>query len=159
MPTSRTELRPAEMSDCEMVWRLNNRREVRAVSQSPQRIEWDEHRQWYAQQLQAPKSLFLIVEVKGDSVGVLRITRTTDDTAIVSIALNPAQRGRGVGRRSIRDACEQYAVAYPHMTIEAWISEDNHASARCFCAAGFKPVRTVVRHGPRWHIYEWSRSV
>jgi RimJ/RimL family protein N-acetyltransferase len=72
-----------------------------------------------------------IVEHDGAPVGVVRLDPGADVTWI-SIALAPEARGRGIGRRAIRAACEAHA-----QPIYASIRVHNTTSRGAFEACGF----------------------
>lgn len=129
-------LRPAVEADSANVFSWNGAPDVRAVSVCTAPIAHASHQAWFAARLADPSSLILIVEHGGRAVGVVRFART-ERTAVVSIALDPADRGRGAGRRALAAGI---AIARDRLAVdvyEAWIDESNEASRRTFAAAGF----------------------
>lgn len=60
------------------------------------------------------------------------------------LAVHPAMRGRGLGRRLIA-ACVAAGAAFNPDCIRALIRVDNIASQRAFAAAGFAPQTTTCR--------------
>lgn len=131
MSTAPLTMRDARIDDCERVFAWNCAPEVRALSGDPRIIELADHRVWYQRRLSGGP--MWIVEDGGLPVGVVRIDPGADITWI-SIALAPEARGRGIGRRAIRAACDAYA-----QPIYAAIRVRNSASRSAFEACGFVP--------------------
>lgn len=141
---SHVTLRRAAASDMETVWRWNNAPDVRAVSLGTASIPLDEHRRWYERTLADPESFVWIVEHAGEGAGVVRI-HPSDAGPAISIALDAARRGRGLGTAAIVLACRAYAEATGRGVVGARIRSDNVASVRAFERAGF--VRTGETDG------------
>lgn len=134
-------LRPAATADCERVWQLNNEASARAASRLPAPIPRDEHGRWFAARLADPATaLDMIERGDGTSVGVVRVERR-GAVAELSLAIDPCERGRGIGSAALRAAAAAAGVRWPGIPLEAWIAEDNRASVRCFEAAGFARSR------------------
>jgi pseudaminic acid biosynthesis-associated methylase len=141
-------LRPAHPGDCERVWQLNNEAGARAASRSPEPIAPADHDGWFAARLADPDTLLAIVELDGRPAGVIRIERRAG-AAELSLAVDPAERGRGLGRAAVRAAAEAAAARWPTAALEAWVADDNRASIRCFESAGFAEAGGR-RIGDRW---------
>lgn len=129
MSTQVITMRDARIDDCERVFAWNCAPEVRALSGDPTIIKLADHRRWYQRRLAGGP--MWIVEDASAPVGVVRIDPGPEGNWI-SIALAPDARGRGVGRRAIRAACEAYG-----RPISAAIRPHNTASRRAFEACGF----------------------
>ncbi len=124
-------LRPAGPADSAQVLGWNGAAEVRARSLDPRPIDPADHARWFAARLADPACALWIVEVAGAPAGVVRVDGLPD-AARISIAVDPAWRGRGVGRAAIALACRAAGVP-----VVAEIRLDNHASVAAFAAAGF----------------------
>ncbi len=122
-------MRDARIDDCERVFVWNCAPEVRALSGDPTIIKLADHIAWYQRRLSGGP--MWIVEDEGAPVGVVRLDPGPDATWI-SIALAPEARGRGIGRRAIRAACQAYG-----RPISASIRVRNTASRHAFEASGF----------------------
>ncbi len=132
-PLGALALRQATAADASRVLAWNGAAEVRARSLDPRPIAPADHQRWFAARLRDPRSRVWIALLDGCPVGVVRIERAADQVpGRISIVLDPAVRGRGLGRRVIGLAC--VADGGP---IVAEILADNHASRACFEAAGF----------------------
>ncbi|RMH40738.1 MAG: GNAT family N-acetyltransferase [Deltaproteobacteria bacterium] len=151
-------LRAATPADCEYVWQINNAPDVRAVSVDPRPIPFDEHRRWFTRALSDPSASLAVICRDGEPAGVVPVHRARDGAAVVSIALDPAHRGAGIGRAAVAAACRAYARRHPGVPIDAWIHPDNRASAGCFRAAGFSWRACARRAGRTWHVYRWTEQ-
>lgn len=133
-------LRAARPDDCERVWQLNNDPSVRAVSRNTAPITADQHRRWFLERLiDSATALYMIVDESGSAIGVIRLERRGAHSE-VSLAVDPDERGRGVGRAAIRAAVALSSARWPGLRVHASIAEDNLASRRCFEAAGFSQI-------------------
>lgn len=146
-------LRRATDADASRVLAWNGAPDVRARSLDPRPISAEQHARWFAARLRDPRSRLWIALHDGVPVGVVRIDRRAEDEpGRLSIVLDPAARGRGLGRRIIGLAC--VADGGP---VVAEILADNHASQACFTAAGFvREPDDEANLGPRpAHRYLW----
>ena len=149
MHEPRVRLRAARPSDCERVWQINNDPGARAASRSSDPIPLGDHVHWFHRRLGDPDTLIdMIEDDAGRPVGVVRI-ESSGAAAEMSLAIDPSERGRGVGCAAVRAAALEAADRWPGLPIEAWVAEDNPASIRCFETAGFtRAGRRPI--GRRW---------
>lgn len=151
-PVGVVALRRAVEADASRVLAWNNAPDVRARSLDPRPIAAEQHARWFAARLRDPRGGFWIVLLDGAPVGVVRVDRRDDGgtpaltrsgrmrrlsrgdqpPGRISIVLDPAVRGRGLGRRVIGLAC-----AADGGPVVAEILADNLVSRVAFEAAGF----------------------
>lgn len=146
-------LRPASASDCRAIYQWNCDPAVRAVSRDPRPVEWATHQAWFAAALANPTcTLYVVVDAGDESTRDLGVVRVTwgDRGGVVSIALDPAARGRGVGAAAIRALCR--SVAQP---LVAEILAENQASLRCFGGVGFCEVFRSETPQGELIVMEW----
>jgi len=145
-------LRLATWDDHELVWAWNNAPDVRVRSLDPRPIDYDAHCDWFVRRLADRLARVLIIEADDVPVGVIRTQRTEQGgVGRVSVALDQAARGRGLGRAAIRSLCE--ADPGP---LEAEILADNRTSRIAFEAAGYRLSRTVLAADGRLTlVYLW----
>jgi spore coat polysaccharide biosynthesis protein SpsF len=136
-------LRDARPEDAQRVYAWNCAPEVRALSGDARPVAFTDHVRWFRKRLREPR--MWIVEDLGVAVGIVRI----DGDDAISIALDPAARGRGIGRRAIAAAC-----ALRDGAVVASIHQDNHASRACFEACGF----AAFAQRDAFVTYRWSPS-
>ncbi|MFN0249720.1 MAG: N-acetyltransferase family protein [Kofleriaceae bacterium] len=140
-------LRRADLTDRERVFEYNYADDVRAVSGSKDVIAYSDHVRWFGKRIAQPASPIWIIEQYGEPVGTVRIDARVDANAKISIALAPAARGHGIGRKAIELACTRWCG-----TVIAEIHESNAQSRACFVACGF--AKTGKREA--FDVYLWS---
>lgn len=150
-------LRPATALDAAQIWEWNNRPEVRAASRNQRSIPWEEHARWFRARLSDPRSWILVVQSPAlGPVGVVRLQERAPGEVEVSISLDAAARGQGIGRDAIRRACRNHLASHPRDMLYAWIEETNTASLRCFSACGFLPIGAEEVYGRRFACLTWA---
>ncbi len=115
-------LRLAEREDADWLFALQCQPETRRFSLNPQAPTLEEHNQWMNATLDDAHRLLCIIEVRDESAGMLRLDRSGEGFT-VSIAIDAAWRGKGIGsaalrlaRRAIRNR-DLYATVLPENTI------------------------------------------
>ena len=131
-------LRRARAADVRLVWQINNEAEVRRQSISTAAIPWVAHEKWYEEALQSPSRSLWIVEEYGQARGVVRLD-VEGKQGVISIALAPEARARGIGSETIRQGCRRLLDSDAQLdTVVAWVRPGNAASVAAFRRAGFE---------------------
>jgi spore coat polysaccharide biosynthesis predicted glycosyltransferase SpsG/RimJ/RimL family protein N-acetyltransferase len=133
------DLRRATLHDAELLHRWRNDPSVRAVSHTTDEIPWETHVRWLESSLARGDRHVLVAERRGRPLGTLRFD-VSGDRATVSIAVDPALHGSGLGP-AILDAGDAWLEANDARvrTCRAEIRDGNDASVRAFLAAGYLP--------------------
>lgn len=132
-------LRRATPADARPAWAWRNAESTRRHFTDPRPVELDAHLTWWNATLADPLRVLLVAEVGGSAVGVLRLDRQ-GDAAVVSIYLDPALTGIGLGTQLLSAARRWVAGELaPVRRLLALILPANLASARAFAEAGFRP--------------------
>lgn len=135
-------LRSVAPEDREIIWRIANSPEVRAVSCSSADIPWEDHCRWFERQLASTAALFYTVcDPDGSAAGYVRFT-VEKGAAAISTALDAQHRGRGLGTAAIVQGCRLCRNAFPGLSIVALVHPGNAASRKAFLKAGFIPDGT-----------------
>ncbi len=129
-------LRPARADDAVQAHAWRNHPSTREVSRDAREISLDEHRQWWQRALANPARRLFVAHVGRVDVGVLRLD-LEGDRAEVSIYLDPACTGLGLGPWLLRAAQRHVADEPVLRGLMAHIRPGNHASEAAFAAAGF----------------------
>lgn len=130
-------LRSAEESDMGRVWVWNNEPDARAASIRAASIPWADHQRWFAAKLRDVNTAFWMVELpEAGAIGSVRIERRGEED-VISLALTPGARGRGLGSVVIAEAVRQRRRAGIERRVVALVKPDNAASAKAFVRAGF----------------------
>jgi RimJ/RimL family protein N-acetyltransferase len=128
-------LRRAEEADGEAIWRWRNDAATRAASLAQGEIPLGAHLGWYHAALADPARAFFIGRAEGADIGFVRLDRGKGD-AMVSIALAPEARGRGLSVPFLAAALD--ACPWPVARFTAFIRPENGPSRALFDRLGFK---------------------
>jgi RimJ/RimL family protein N-acetyltransferase len=132
-------LRPAAAADEGLLLAWANDPVVRAAGFQPEPISADTHHRWFMQRLAEPASSRIWIGLEDDTpIGVVRVDMAPDGTLVVSISLDPAQRGLGKSRPLLEAGLSAARAAFPRARFRAWIRHDNSASVALFEGAGFE---------------------
>jgi RimJ/RimL family protein N-acetyltransferase len=129
-------LRPAEPDDLGSVYAMRNLLEIVRWTESGREVTMEEHRAWFAARIAKGDNRLYLIEVEGTPAGALDLAHRAGE-AVISIYLLSPLRGRGHGRRLIREACAAARQCWGAVTVVARILSDNKASLHAFDAAGF----------------------
>ncbi|MGB1007818.1 MAG: GNAT family N-acetyltransferase [Thalassobaculaceae bacterium] len=151
-------LRPARLNDSAAVFAWRNDPLTRSMSRASAPVTWDDHQRWFAAVIDIPSRRVVIAEGAGARLAVVRFDRMDGGDGAgtvweVSINLNPAWRGRGLGGAVLRAACDGFQAPGASLSLHAEIRAENAASRRVFEAAGFGALTTegeilVYRRAP-----------
>ena len=141
--TERVVVRPAVEGDALDVLAWRNDPVTRAMARNREAVDEASHLAWFAGALADSRRTFLIGEVEGEKIGMVRFDR--GDETEVSINLNPAHRGRGLSYPLL-----MAALACVDGDVWAEIRPENAASLRLFERAGF--VFREIRDGLRRYL-------
>lgn len=132
-------LRAGKESDSEALWLWRNDPHVRAMAKSAAPIAWGDHVRWFAGMLASGNSRLFVAVADGRPAAMVRFDRL-DACVLVSINVDPAARGRGIGKAALAAACARYEAEAGSEALVAEIRPGNRASIRIFEAAGFEPA-------------------
>ncbi len=134
LTTLRLRLATQEDSQNLLDWRNDDL--TRSMSLNTKKISKENHDEWLAATLRHPHRLLLIAEAEG-TIGVVRFD-IADDTALVSLNLNPAYRGQGYAPLLLQKA--EAFLPRDIVTLQAQIKPGNKASLTAFSKAGYSPL-------------------
>ena len=140
MPDETPRLRPAEVGDLGTVFAIRNLLEIVRWTKSGREVTMDEHRTWFASRLAKDQGRLFLIEVEGTPAGALDLAHRENGDVVISIYLLSPLRGRGHGRRLIREACAVARQCWGKVTVVARILSDNEPSLHAFGAAGFTEI-------------------
>jgi ribosomal protein S18 acetylase RimI-like enzyme len=83
----------------------------------------------------------VVVELNGSSVGTLRFRHDGDGARIYAFVIDPAWRGRGIGRAVLGRACEQLRAEGAHR-IGLEVDTENDRALTLYTSVGFTPIAT-----------------
>ncbi len=141
-------VRPAGPADAAMMHAWRNDATTRRVSIDERAIDWESHVAWLVRTLADPTRMLLVGMVGAVSIGVIRLDRMASDEVEVSLFLDPALHGLGLGSTLLR-AGEVHFLACAQRQFGAFtarVLDGNTPSQRLFAAAGYQREA-----GGRWH--------
>lgn len=138
LSSSRLAVRPAAAADSETMYRWRNHPTTRAMSLDSSEIKWPDHERWMARVLADSSRCLLVAHIGEIDVGVIRFDAGPHDRFDVSLYLDPALHGLGIGAAMLR-AGELYAAARHPFLVEyaAVVLDGNMASQRLFQSNGY----------------------
>lgn len=129
---------PAAAADGKLIWRWRNEPEARRQSPNSKKIPLAGHLEWFARKLQAPDCAILIAkDAKGRPLGQVRLDLAKGGAATVSIVVDKAARGRGVGTELLRRIPAKVKGRRVRRLV-AFVKPENLASVFAFLKAGFR---------------------
>jgi UDP-2,4-diacetamido-2,4,6-trideoxy-beta-L-altropyranose hydrolase len=143
----RLSLRPAGPDDCARVLAWVNDPHTRSRSFDIRPIPASTHEAWFAALMKDPARLLYIVQASDEPIGYARFEVAAPGEADVSVALDAAWRGRGLGASVLRLATSEAARDLGVTAVHAYVLPGNEPSRRAFAGAGYVPSGQVVHRG------------
>jgi UDP-2,4-diacetamido-2,4,6-trideoxy-beta-L-altropyranose hydrolase len=140
-------VREATLDDSRTMFFWRNDPSVRSVSRNSEPISYDQHEAWLRESLELDRRTLLMgLDDDGQGVGVTRFDDIDDGAVEVSIYLNPARSGAGMGRKLL-EAAEAYLVRTKQapFDIVAYTMPGNIRSVKLFEKAGYYRTATCFR--------------
>ncbi len=149
-------IRKADKRDEYNIYILANDPEVRKYSFNSIRIKYEDHIEWFANQINDEKILFLVSYIKNDLAGQIRF-KLEDSEAIVSVSISPEFRGKGYGQKFMQEAIELLKHHKPHLKkIKAMIKKENVASIDYFKKCNYKYTGALIIDAHESFLYEYG---
>ena len=131
------EIRHVIIEDSKRIWEIRNHPAVRAVSGSPEMIDFQDHLPWFENKyFNTGENLCFVLETQHGVVGYCRFDNNQDkDIYIISIALDPDYHGKGLGIYLLNESLKR---CDKNKKILAEIKKDNIRSLKLFENQGFR---------------------
>lgn len=125
-------LRKTEFRDIYNTYELSNDNEVRTNSFSQEKIELNQHKNWFAKKINDPLCVFLVVEFNSEFLGQIRFD-IDKEQAIISVSIKNLYRRLGIGDLAVGKALSYLKAKCPDIKfVKAFVKEGNIASKRFF---------------------------
>jgi len=116
-------------------WRNNDL--TREMSVNSELISFDDHKKWIINYINNPDKTIFIGEESGLKLGVVRFELNLENnTAEVSINMNPLMRSKGYGKKLLSKSIEKY-LNKTKTILKAKIKNENQISINLFKSQGF----------------------
>jgi UDP-2,4-diacetamido-2,4,6-trideoxy-beta-L-altropyranose hydrolase len=133
-------IRTASIADAELLWAWANDAETRSWSFESGPIPWEMHITWLETKLADPATRIYIVGAGATPKASVRFETDGGGVAVVSIVVDPRERGRGWGTRALDLSCRCAVRDLGLQRVDAYIRPGNRASITAFERAGFSHV-------------------
>lgn len=130
-------LRPATRDDADRLLAWRNDPDAVRFSSTGALVSPEEHRAWIASRLAREQPRLWIGVEDGRSVGQVRLD-VEGSVGVVSIAVAPEHRGRGLAAELLQRMTELTAADPDVQRLVAHVNAANAASLRAFERAGFR---------------------
>ena len=131
-------LRKATREDAALIFDWRNDEASRKASESSEPLDWLAHCEWLESRLEtfSSEKVFMAEEYEGHPVAYGRIWHKSNNTATISICVDPELRGQGIGTVVIGLLRDK--IFEGKRTPVAIIKDTNVVSQKAFTANGFK---------------------
>lgn len=123
-------VRSAHSSDAKAVFDIRNHPESRVFFHHQEPLEWDSHAEWFERQyFSGGDNQCFVLECAGRVVGYCRLDGCSAEGALLSIAVDPDFRGRGLGTVLLHETMGRLPGG---MVVRAEVVACNQASCALF---------------------------
>jgi RimJ/RimL family protein N-acetyltransferase len=157
--TTQVRLRRVKAEDCNDLWNWRNHPEVRKWCFSPEKVDLRTHKEWFLKKIKDPNTLiYIALNRLGEKIGQIRFD-LKNDSAFVSISLNPIFFNKGYGSKVIEQGTSLCLHAFKNAKqCLAEIIDSNIVSKNAFIKAGYKFWKYIRKGGKKTALYLARRS-
>ena len=150
-------LRPATVADDEFILALRNDDDAVRWSTTAAGVTEADHHPWFRARLADPACRLRVVEVDGEPAGQVRVDVEDVATGVVSVAVTPKHRGRGIAHDALRALQADLAGDVQLDRLVAVVHVDHAVSRRVFESVGFVTLSDRPHDGD-FVSYEWTQA-
>ena len=147
-------LRKASDIDMLRLFHWSNDPLVRQQSFNPDKINLEEHKNWFFNKIKDSKYLILVAEIHNEAFGVVRF-EINNDNAIIGISIEKNYRGKGLAGKLLKQATNYFINVY-HKPVLAYIKKENIASVKSFKNAGYKFYMEETVNGFECYVFSYK---
>ncbi len=123
-------VRAVGSSDAKAVFDIRNHPDSRIFFHNHEPLEWDDHATWFERQyLTGGENRCYVIEFTGRIVGYCRLDDWSAGGALLSIAVDPDYRGRGLGTALLHETMQRIPAG---TVVHAEVVAGNLASRALF---------------------------
>lgn len=139
-------LRKADATDVDLLFEWANEPEVRKNSFNSELIDYSVHTKWFNKVLSSDNIEQFILMDDDTAVGQIRIN-INEDEAEISYSIGAEFRGKGYGKRIVKELEEQIKTSYPKIQkLIARVKPSNIASKRVFESEDYELKNLKYEH-------------
>jgi len=139
-------MRFATIRELEIYYKWTNDPLVRSNSFNSAEVSLQSHAEWFKKKLLSEDCFLYFFSEKNSPVGQVRIERGKDEN-IIGISVDANYRGKSLSNVLLEMAANDFLKVNPGNSITAYIKEENFASYKSFCKAGFVGSEMVMVSG------------
>lgn len=145
-------IRLANENDIIKVFELSNDDVVRTNSIKKNKIEWEDHINWFNNRIKKVEEPFYIIEnEKEDFIAQVRFNKENEGF-VISISIQKDFRGKGLASKIIAETCKKIIDLYS-LPVIALIKPKNTASKKSFLKAGFLKIQDIKINNEYYEKY------
>lgn len=133
-------VRPATLSDAELLFRWRNDPLTIAGSRSGSGVEWDGHIRWLSDQLLHKDRIFLIGVADTLPFGLVWFSLNRGGVWETSVSLDNGFRGRGMATKLLFSALQWMISCKDANAFSTEIGDDNTAAIKMYERCGFRYI-------------------
>lgn len=141
MNNMKVQLRKAEISDCDLLYRWANDKEVRQNSFNSKVIAYEAHVRWFYNKLADDNCNIYVYIVDGKPAGQIRV-EYKEGYGIISYSLEDKYRHQGNGERMLKLMELEQKNVKDIKKLIGRVKNNNYASIRCFEKCGYKKQKS-----------------
>ena len=124
------------------ILRWRNDPQTRAMSWRGDAVDPADHMEWFSAAVTDQEKIFLIGQINGNNIGMIRFDELIRDTKCwrISIIIAPEYQGLGYGICLLTQAIAYFHLKNPKIVLVAEVKKSNIASQRLFEKLGFSRV-------------------
>lgn len=150
-------LRLAQESDSKRLHAWRNGFDARKFSRNSDLISWEDHVAWFENRLNSSEdanAIYIMLKSR-KPIGMIRFDSANEESAEISILVDPTFQGKGFGSEILRQAIDYAFNFLEVLELNAWIHVSNVASKKLFEKFGFIEIGN---EGP-FNFYRLSKQV
>lgn len=137
-------LRPAKLSDIDLLFKWANETETRINSFHPQMISYETHCEWFENKFNSTNTLIYIYYNNHIPIGQVRIDIEDNNNGIVDYSIDKEFRGAGHGKIMLSMMEDLIRENYPQIkSLTAFVKTSNNASKKIIEKLNYTNMYTV----------------
>ncbi|MFW5887042.1 MAG: UDP-2,4-diacetamido-2,4,6-trideoxy-beta-L-altropyranose hydrolase [Bacteroidota bacterium] len=149
-------VRNAEIKDTGTYFLWANNKSVRRNAINPEKIEYNNHIQWFKSKLGSKESFLYIFEKENSAIGQVRFDKI-DSTYIVDYSIDEKFRGKGFGTSILKLGLEKLnneCKSNVNCKVKALVKVNNRASSKVFERFNFLNTGIIELKGSSFFEFE-----
>lgn len=146
------EIRQANKEDVDLLYGWSNDKLVRQQSFNSAEISYESHCHWFNAKLKEEKYLIFIITLNNHPMAMVRF-EVGDESALISVSIETAFRGKGHGSEIIKIGTQQYFKTHK-IPVLAYVKKSNVGSVKSFIKAGYTHFKDVEVSNNQSFIYK-----